>query len=616
MPGPSSTQIRQQFIDFFVQKHGHAHVPSSPVVPHDDPTLLFANAGMNQFKPIFLGEEPLTTYGPPRAANSQKCIRAGGKHNDLDDVGRDSYHHTFFEMLGNWSFGDYFKTEAVDWAWELLTEVWGLDPERLHATYFEGDPSEGLEPDLEAKELWSKYLPAERIHPGNKKDNFWEMGDVGPCGPCSEIHYDRSDGKNQGKLVNADDQDVVVEIWNLVFIQFNRTASGLKPLPHKHVDTGMGFERMCRILQGAGSNYETDVFQPLLDQIAELTGKTYNADLSDPVGIAFRAIADHARMATFAIADGARPGPQKADSVLRSVIRRAARYGYTQLDQREPFLHKLVPTIVEQMGEAFPEIREQQDKIAKMIEAEEADFLTVIDRGLKTFADAAKRAKDSGGKFSGKDLFDLHTEQGFPSDMAMQMARDEGLTPDVDDYQRRFKKFQDDSRGDKVAVAAIDFGDLPDTDDAGKYDCINSEAAVLAFVKGDAVATEGDLTEGMAASVLLDRTCFYAEQGGQVGDTGVLRCTEDKSEFLVEDTKRLGNRVLHVGRVTTGTMTVGGRVTCHVNNRRTRIMANHSATHLLNLALRQTLGDHVAQAGSYVGPDRLRFDISHPSQIA
>ena len=611
---PSSSEIRQQFIDFFTEKHGHAFVPSSPVVPHDDPTLLFTNAGMNQFKPIFLGEAPLDTYGPPRAANSQKCIRAGGKHNDLDDVGRDTYHHTFFEMLGNWSFGDYFKAEAIAWAWELLTGVWGLDPERLHATYFEGDPSEGLEPDLEAKDLWAKYLPAERIHPGNKKDNFWEMGDVGPCGPCSEIHYDRSEGKDQGAMVNADGQDTVVEIWNLVFIQFNRTQSGLKPLPAKHVDTGMGFERICRVLQNAASNYETDVFMPLIDKIAEISGKSYNADLKDPIGIAFRAIADHARMATFSIVDGAIPDNKGRGSVLRSVIRRAGRYGYSALGQREPFMHQLVSVVVASMGQAFPEIIEKQSDVERIVRQEEADFLKVIDRGLKLYAQAADEARANNNVLSGEVIFDLLQTHGFPEDMTFQLARDEGLTPDVLGFEEARRRHEIVSGGGRSSAMVIDFGDLPDTDDAAKYDCVNDNATVLAFVRGDAVAIEGNLNEGDTASVLLDRTCFYAEQGGQVGDTGTLR--SGNAEFSVEDTRRVGDRVLHVGKVTGGTLSVGDTVECRVNNRRSRIMANHSATHLLNLALKQTLGDHVQQKGSLVDDQKTRFDFSHDSALS
>ncbi len=655
-----SAEIRRGFIDYFVKKHGHAFVPSSPVVPHGDPTLLFTNAGMNQFKPIFLGSEKPQNS---RVANSQKCIRAGGKHNDLDDVGKDTYHHTFFEMLGNWSFGDYFKAEAIEWAWDLLVNVWKLDPERLHATYFEGDAAESLDPDEEARRLWLRYLPAERIHPGNKKDNFWEMGDTGPCGPCSEIHYDRTPDRTGGRLVNAGVAEVI-EIWNLVFIQFNRTIAGLKPLPAKHVDTGMGFERICAVIQGKNSNYDTDVFTPILSKISEISSQTYGGELDDPRDIAFRAIADHVRMATFAIADGARPGSNKADSVLRSVIRRASRHGYTALGLREPFLYKLVPTVVEQMGEAFPELRERADHVAQVIRDEEADFLKVIDRGLSLFEEAQKHAsrkfvrknqaaakfgqaqaeagqgysidvQDDGGRFlftdnmpnswrdwdrpekpvlRGEDIFELHTTYGFPPDMTIQLARDDGFSPDVADYERRFRAFQDQSRGgEKLSVAALDFGNIPETDDREKYDCLNATAQLVGYVQGDSVFATGAVQQGQEASLLLDRTCFYAEQGGQVGDTGTIRSAT--GEFEVHDTARLGSRVLHRGRVSTGSLKVGQQIDMHVNNRRRAIMANHTATHLLNLALREVLGDHVEQRGSLVDDEKTRFDFSHPKAL-
>ncbi len=388
----TSQQIRKQFVEYFVQKHGHVFVPSSSVVPHDDPTLLFTNAGMNQFKPIFLGTE---TRPYVRAVNSQKCIRAGGKHNDLDDVGKDTYHHTFFEMLGNWSFGDYFKKEAIAWAWELLTKVWGIDKSRLHATVFMGDPSEGLEADIEAAEIWKTVTDIDptHIHLGNKKDNFWEMGDTGPCGPCSEIHIDLTPDKSGGRLVNAGDARVM-EIWNLVFIQFNRNPDRrLTPLPAKHVDTGMGFERICAVLQGKSSNYDTDVFKPLMDAIADLAKVKYTGRLDDPKDIAFRAIADHVRMSTFAMTDGAVPSNKKRGAVLRSVIRRAVRFGYQVLKLHEPFLYKLVPVVVNEMGDAFPELFRNPQQVAQTIHQEETDFLATIERGLGIFEEAAERRK-------------------------------------------------------------------------------------------------------------------------------------------------------------------------------------------------------------------------------
>jgi alanyl-tRNA synthetase len=412
-----SQEIRQQFIDFFVRQHGHTFVPSSPVVPLDDPTLLFANAGMNQFKPIFLGSEK-RPYN--RAANTQKCIRAGGKHNDLDDVGKDTYHHTFFEMLGNWSFGDYFKKEAIAWAWDLLTDKWKLDKSRLHVTVFMGDPAEGLEADYEAEELWRTVTDVNpgHIHKGRKKDNFWEMGESGPCGPCSEIHIDLTADKSGAKLVNAGDARVM-EIWNLVFIQYNRGADGkLTPLPARHVDTGMGFERICAVIQQTGSNYDTDVFRPLMLGIGELAHANYGGRLDDPRDTAFRVIADHARTSTFAITDGARPGNKKREAVLRSVIRRAVRYGYQVMKLPEPFLYKLVPVISGQMGDAFPELRRNPEKVAQIIRDEEASFFVTVERGLKVFEDTAKAALAAGARtFDGRAAFDLHQELGFPIDM-------------------------------------------------------------------------------------------------------------------------------------------------------------------------------------------------------
>ena len=608
---PSSTDLRRQFIDFFVEKHRHAFVPSSPVVPQDDPTLLFTNAGMNQFKPIFLGEE---TRAYTRAANSQKCIRAGGKHNDLDDVGKDTYHHTFFEMLGNWSFGDYFKTEAIDWAWELLVEQWGLDPERLHATYFEGDSAEGLEPDDEAKSLWLKYLPPGRVHPGNKKDNFWEMGDTGPCGPCSEIHFDRTPGKTGGPLVNGGSPDVI-EIWNLVFIQFNRSPSGLTPLPAKHVDTGMGFERICAVLQNVPSNYDTDVFKPLLDKISELSGKPYGGKLEDPADIAFRAIADHARMATFSIADGAVPSNKKRGAVLRSVIRRASRFGYQVLGLTEPFLHELVPVVAANFGDFFPEVRQDTGETEQIVRGEEEDFLATIERGLKGFDEAAERASKTDKIISGDDIFTLHATHGFPADLTTQLADERGLSTDMNEYARLWDEHQKISGKGRKAKGqeAVDLSPFPPTDDSPKYGGLATESSVLGWVIDGKSVVDGKLPEDAEAAILLDRTTFYAEQGGQVSDVGTL--VTPTGTFHVVDAERRGNHVLHHGQVSDGHVLAHQRVECRVDLRRADIMRNHTGTHLLNHALRRVLGDHVAQKGSLVDADRLRFDFDHSKAV-
>src|SRR5688572_1166351 len=420
---PSSQEIRQQFIDFFVKKHGHTFVPSSPVVPHDDPTLLFTNAGMNQFKPIFLGLEKRNYV---RAANTQKCIRAGGKHNDLDDVGKDTYHHTFFEMLGNWSFGDYFKREAITWAWELLTEVWKLDRDRLHVTVFGGDSNEGLEKDDEAREFWIKEAGVDpsHIHYGSKKDNFWEMGNTGPCGPCTEIHIDRTPDKSGGKLVNAGVPEVM-EIWNLVFIQFNRGEDGkLTPLPAKHVDTGMGFERVTAVLQGKDSNYDTDVFTPLFQAIKKVTkAPDYTGKLDDLKDTAYRVIADHIRTLTFALTDGATIGNEGRNYVLKRILRRAERYGRQVLGTKQPFIGELVGPLVEHMGSAFPELRKNPSRVASEIEDEEKQFIRTLDKGIKLFAEVADRVKKSGSKVvSGEDAFKLHDTFGIYIDITQQMA--------------------------------------------------------------------------------------------------------------------------------------------------------------------------------------------------
>jgi len=609
-----SQDIRKQFIEFFVQKHGHTFVPSSPVVPLDDPTLLFTNAGMNQFKPIFLGAERRDYV---RAVNTQKCIRAGGKHNDLDDVGKDTYHHTFFEMLGNWSFGDYFKAEAIEWAWELLTKVWGIDKTRLHATVFMGDAAEGLEADREAADLWRKVtdINPDHIHLGNKKDNFWEMGDTGPCGPCSEIHIDLTPDKSGARLVNGGDARVM-EIWNLVFIQFNRGADRkLQPLPAKHVDTGMGFERVCSVLQQTGSNYETDVFSPILSAIGEIAHHAYGKKLDDPKDIAFRVIADHLRMSGFAITDGGIPSNKGRGSVIRSVIRRAVRYGYQEFNLREPFLHKLVPTLVSEMGDFFPELKQRQLAVQDVLRGEEQDFLAVIDRGLAEFEDAAKRASSRGGSFGGEDLHHLHSTLGFPADMAMQLARDRGLKPDVDAYDKIVTKFKEESgKGRKQHhQIAVDLTVFDKSDDSPKYSDRSIEAKVLGWVTETLTHRAGRLREDSQAALVLDRTPFYAEAGGQVGDVGSI--VTPTGRFSVAGTERKGDVVLHWGEVVEGHIEANQLGRAVVDALRSDTMRNHTSTHLLNWALRKVLGEHIDQKGSLVDSEKLRFDFSHDKAV-
>ena len=605
----TANEIRQQFIDFFVKKCGHTFVPSSSVVPLDDPTLLFTNAGMNQFKPFFLGTEK-----PPynRAANTQKCIRAGGKHNDLDDVGKDTYHHTFFEMLGNWSFGDYFKQEAIAWAWELLTDLWKLDKRRLHVTVFEGDEPNKIPRDDEAAGFWRAVgVPDAHIHLGNKKDNFWEMGETGPCGPCTEIHYDNTKDLSGGKLVNKGTADVI-EIWNLVFIQFNRNPDkSLTPLPAKHVDTGMGFERVTKVLQGKDSNYDTDVFTPIIDAFAKLTGKQYRGTLEDKVDIGFRVVADHLRMATFAITDGARPGNKKRDAVVRSVIRRAVRYGYQYFDQREPFLHRLVPTLVEQMGGAFPELKTKPQQVTDIIRDEEKSFYRAIVRGMKYYRRVADESLAANKIISGVKAADLQTTYGFPIDLTQQMGIEEGLQVDMDGYKEAIRVHQESSEGDgpTINISAVQ-GDLPRSDDSLKYSSLASRplSLIQAWVKENLVGT-GSLACGDQVGLVLDKTNFYAEAGGQIGDRGWIKT--DTGTFEVADTKRLGDSVIHLGKVWEGTIKTGQKAKLEVHPSRFDTMRNHTATHLMNWALREVLGEHVEQKGSLVDADKTRFDFTH-----
>jgi alanyl-tRNA synthetase len=613
----TSQEIRQDFIEFFVNRCGHTFVPSSPVVPLEDPTLLFANAGMNQFKDVFLatGTRPYK-----RAVNTQKCIRAGGKHNDLDDVGRDTYHHTFFEMLGNWSFGDYFKKEAITWAWELLTKVWGLDPKRLHVTVFEGDPENGVPADDEAAGYWRQQpgLDPTHIHLGNKKDNFWEMGDTGPCGPCTEIHIDRTPDFSGGNLVNAGVPEVM-EIWNLVFIQFNRRPDGkLDPLPAKHVDTGMGFERVTAVLQGKDSNYDTDVFTPIFDAIQRLTGaKPYGGLLESLSDTAYRVIADHIRALVFAITDGAVPSNEKRGYVLRSMLRRAERYGRQYLSTKEPFLHKLVATVVQTMQTAFPELTGRAGLVTKIIFEEEESFLRTLDRGLKLFGDVAERTLATGGKtISGSDAFDLHTTYGLFPDITSQMAREAGLDVDLAGYEKRMAEFRQESGKDrkKITISAVK-GDMPQTDDSPKHGPLDlAGPKVLGWIEGDTIHRSGSLLEGSQAALLLDKTNFYAEQGGQIGDCGQIRT--ESGLFRVEDTQRMGDGVLHVGIVESGTITVGQNANAEVDPVRKITMRHHTTTHMLNLALRKVLGPNIDQKGSLVDGEKTRFDFSHDKALS
>ncbi len=648
----TADQVRRTFIEFFVNKCGHAFVPSSPCVPVDDPTLLFTNAGMNQFKPIFLGQaDPASPLGRlRRAVNSQKCIRAGGKHNDLEDVGRDTYHHTFFEMLGNWSFGDYFKAEAIAWSWELLTKVYALNPDALYATYFEGNKAAGLEPDEETRSLWLKHLPPERVLPGNMKDNFWEMGDTGPCGPCTEIHVDRLvamglERRSVPRLVNAGDPDVI-EIWNNVFIQFNREeGGGLRPLPAKHVDTGMGLERLVSVLQHKRSNYDTDVFFPIFAAIERLTGaRPYQGKLGehdkDNIDTAYRVIADHIRTLTFAITDGAVPSNLGRGYVLRRILRRAVRYGRQMLHARPGFFAELVPVVVDRFAEAFPELKKNPGKVAEVIREEEDSFGRTLDRGIKLFAEVAGVAK--GKSIPGPDAFKLYDTYGFPIDLTALMAAERGMTVDMEGYERERKKAEDLSRqgakgeeGPKLALSGDEVAKLAHmrverTDDTSKHEPKDCRASVAAIWNGHTFeqhARPNPNHKHHPIGLVLDRTNFYATQGGQEHDTGRLRVTNEArsstrdahhgGEFVVERVEAFAGYVLHIGHVASGEVRVGDGVVAHVDPaRRAPIMANHTATHLANFALREVLGADVHQKGSLVAPDRLRFDFSHNQPVA
>ncbi len=645
----SVNTVRKTFIDYFAKQQAHTFIPSSPCAPLDDPTLLFTNAGMNQFKPIFLGQvDPATPMGKlKRAVNSQKCIRAGGKHNDLDDVGKDTYHHTLFEMLGNWSFGDYFKQEAVTWSFELLTKVYGLSPNRLYATYFEGNEKQGLPPDEETKALWLKYLPADHVLPGNMKDNFWEMGESGPCGPCTEVHYDRIGERNARDLVNKSDPDVI-EIWNNVFIQFNREpgvngeTGSLRPLPAKHVDTGMGLERLVSILQNKRSNYDTDVFAPIFFAIEQQTGaRPYMGRLGeadkDNIDTAYRVIADHIRTLTFALTDGAVPSNVGRGYVLRRILRRAVRYGRQMLNAKPGFFSDLVPVVAQHFGEAFPELRKQPDKVRAMIREEEESFGKTLDRGIKLFTDVATAAKT--GVISGQDAFTLYDTFGFPIDLTKLMAEERGLKVDEVGYEEQVEKARELSRtgGKQEAstklvltgetIARLKHMGIQPTDDTPKFETKPVRAHVRAIWNGHNFDDHTSLLMGNAkkpVGVIVDRTNFYSTMGGQEGDSGHIHVSSSghQGEFEVESTEVFAGYVLHIGRMQKGMLKVHDAVTMELDvKRRTKVQSNHTASHLANWALREVLGDGIDQKGSSVAPDRMRFDFSHnqpvsPDQLA
>ncbi|MDU1889338.1 MAG: alanine--tRNA ligase [Dysgonomonas sp.] len=596
----TSKEIRESFKSFFESK-GHQIVPSAPMVIKDDPTLMFTNAGMNQFKDIILGNAPIK-YS--RVADSQKCLRVSGKHNDLEEVGHDTYHHTMFEMLGNWSFGDYFKKEAIEWAWEFLTEVIKLDKNRLYVTVFEGSPEEGLERDNEAAGYWEKYLSKDRIINGNKKDNFWEMGDTGPCGPCSEIHIDIRSDEDRAKidgatLVNKDPD--VIEIWNLVFMQFNRKADkSLEPLPAKVIDTGMGFERLCMAVQGKVSNYDTDVFQTIIKAIGELTNNTYGQDIKKD--IAMRVIADHIRTIAFSITDGQLPSNAKAGYVIRRILRRAVRYGYTFLGQHKAFMYKLIPALIETMGDAYPELIQQQTLIEKVMKEEEESFLRTLETGIKLLDKQIEDAKAKGlTVLNGVDAFTLYDTYGFPDDLTELILRENGMTMDKESFKAEMQKQKDRARN----AAAVETGDWVvlkegDPEFVG-YDLSECDTEILRYRQVKQKNKE-------FYQIVLSRTPFYAEMGGQVGDSGWLINGDEKTEII--DTKRENNLSVHLSKGLP--LDVTATFVARINSKnRIATECNHTATHLLHEGLREILGSHVEQKGSYVSPTLLRFDFSH-----
>ncbi|RDI16010.1 alanine--tRNA ligase [Flavobacterium sp. AG291] len=605
-----SQDIRKQFLEFFKEK-GHLIVPSAPIVTKDDPTLMFNNSGMAQFKEFFLGNG---TPKSKRIADTQKCLRVSGKHNDLEDVGFDTYHHTMFEMLGNWSFGDYFKREAINWAWELLTEVYKIPKDILYVSVFEGSPEENVPFDQEAYDIWKELIDEDRIILGNKKDNFWEMGDQGPCGPCSEIHVDIRSAEEKalvsGKSLVNNDHPQVVEIWNNVFMEFNRKADGsLEKLPAQHVDTGMGFERLCMVLQNVTSNYDTDVFTPLISKIEELTGAKYTIkaanDAEEKVNIAIRVIADHVRAVAFAIADGQLPSNGGAGYVIRRILRRAIRYGFTFLNKKEPFINELVTVLAAQMGEFFPEIKSQQSLATNVIREEEASFLRTLDQGLQLLENVV--AQTEGKEVSGAKAFELYDTFGFPEDLTALILKEKGLSYDKAGFDAELKKQKDRSRA-ASEVATDDWVLLAEgnIETFVGYDQTENEVKITRYRKVDSKK------DGILYQIVLDNTPFYPEGGGQVGDKGTLVSLNETIEIL--DTKKENNLILHIAKKLPEN--VNGSFTAKVNEKlRSDSASNHSATHLLHQALRSILGTHVEQKGSLVSPNYLRFDFSHFSKV-
>ena len=604
----TANEVRQSFLDFFASK-GHKIVPSAPMVIKGDPTLMFTNAGMNQFKDIILGNVPITS---PRVSDSQKCLRVSGKHNDLEEVGHDTYHHTMFEMLGNWSFGDYFKTEAIAFAWEFLTEVIKLDKDRLYVTIFEGSKEEGVARDTEAFDAWASHVEKNRIIDGNKHDNFWEMGDTGPCGPCSEIHYDMRPEEERKKvngrdLVNKDDPQVI-EIWNLVFMQYNRKANGeLEPLPNHHVDTGMGFERLVRAVQHKTSNYDTDVFTPLLDKIAEISGVKYGA--AEKTDIAMRVMADHIRTIAFSITDGQLPSNNKAGYVIRRILRRAVRYNYTFLGGKEATLYKLIPTLVETMGGAYPELKSQQELVTKVIKEEEEGFLKTLATGINMLNGIIADTKKAGkSKISGKVAFELYDTYGFPLDLTELILRENGLEADTAEFDKEMSAQKDRARN----ATAIEAGDWVVLDEKAVkedfigYDEVEADVHIVRYRTVKAKNKE-------QIQIVFDRTPFYGESGGQVGDTGIIRDASGK-EVRIIDTIKENNLITHIASELPAVLDQPVHVKIDAY-RRQLIANNHSATHLMQEALREVLGSHVEQKGSLVTPDALRFDFSHFQKV-